>query len=505
MKKESRFFAISILIHAIALILSLYIILPSNTPTKIFEKIDTDIFKIIPQVKENIRDVNKNVKKEPEKKAEPEKTTESKSSEPEPIKLADQESLAALKVDTVIISPRPRNNTETRTESLSAPQPKRLESWTPNRRITTSPEKKVSVSIPNLNQNIGNIGIKSSGYKGPGVGPLAIGSSAKGQSTRYIDAMQSVSPRSGVSQFANLLPTIAQGILKRVNKDKLDVVFIIDTTGSMEDNVVGVKQYIHFFFDPLKERNLDVNLGLVEFSDISVRKEKIFGLTDNLDKFRKRLDKVVFYGGGDLPESGYEAILTALDKIKFRKSAQKVFILMSDSPQHDLDYDGKSTYTLDRIISMLKEENVSVDVIGIDDLAMKQLALGTGGQWKFIPGGDSRLDIPKLGIQKIFSGLAVSSTPDLLEDKVTVLFENVVPDWIDFTYKILDPQGTKVLGTLTYRKEINNKSEKKVEIPVTLNIGGFRNIPGVYTLIYRTKDSYGNQNILRQTFELIQS
>lgn len=135
---------------------------------------------------------------------------------------------------------------------------------------------------------------------------------------------------------------------------------------------------------------------------------------------------------------------------------------------------------------------------------MKQLASGTGGQWKFIPGGDSDIDIPKPGVQKIFSGLAVSSKPNLLEDKVTVLFESVIPDWIDFTYKILDPQGTKVLGTLTYRKEINNKSEKKVEIPVTLNIGGFRNIPGVYTLIYRTKDSYGNQNILRQTFELIQ-
>ncbi|MGB9595810.1 MAG: vWA domain-containing protein [Candidatus Poribacteria bacterium] len=271
----------------------------------------------------------------------------------------------------------------------------------------------------------------------------------------------------------------------------------------MEDNVLGVKQYIYNFLNPIKEKEFDVNLSLVEFSDISARKEKVYGLTDDPEKFRKWLDKTVFYGGGDLPESGYEAILTALEKIKFRKSAQKVFIFISDAPQHDLDYDGKSRYTLDRIISKLKEENISVDVIGIDDLTLKQLARGTGGQWKPIPGGDPRIDIPQPGIQKIFSKLTVSSIPDLLEDKVIVLFDNVVPDWIDLTYKVLDPNGIKVLGALTYRKEITDRSEKKVEIPVTLNISGFKNTPGVYTLIYRTKDSFGNQNILRQTFELI--
>jgi len=509
MKKESKFFIISLIIHAIALILSIYIILPkSDIYTRIIDKIDVDI-KIVPQAKETLRD--KKEEKETEKKTELTKESQSndikkdESNNPENIKLADQKILSLFNPSPIISSTR-SSSIEKKTELLSAPQLKPIEPSITTRHININPEKSISISIPNLNQNISDINTTSRGYKVSEVSPTSIGgSSNRGQSSRYISAMQSVIPRSGVSQFADIFPIIAQGIIKRATQNKLDIVFIIDTTGSMEDNVLGVKQYIYYFLNPIKEKKLDVNLGLVEFSDISARKEKVYGLTDDPEKFQKWLDKTVFYGGGDLPESGYEAILTALEKIKFRKSAQKVFIFISDAPQHDLDYDGKSRYTLDRIISKLRDENISVDVIGIDDLTLKQLAWGTGGQWKPIPGGDIRIDIPQPGVQKIFSKLTVSSIPDLLEDNVIVLFDDVVPDWIDLTYKVLDPHGIKVLGALTYRKEITNKSEKKVEIPVTLNISGFKNIPGVYTLIYRTKDSYGNQNILRQTFELIQS
>lgn len=507
MKKESKFFIISLIIHIIVIILSVYIVLPKpDLYTRIMDKIDIDI-KIIPQNKEVLREKER----EPEKKADAKEESKSEdnlkveSNESSNIRLADQELLSLFNPSPIVSSTRTTNNIEKKIEFGSLPQFKPIESSIPNRSIALNPEKRISILIPNLDQNINNISTESKGYKGSGVNPLSLGNSYnKGQSSRYIEAMGSVVPRYGISQYADILPMIANGIIKRASQNKLDIVFIIDTTGSMEDNVLGVKQYIYNFLNPIKEKKIDVNLGLVEFSDISARKEKVYGLTDDPEKFRKWLDKTVFYGGGDLPESGYEAIITALEKIKFRKSAQRVFIFISDAPQHDLDYDGKSRYTLDRIISRLRDENVSVDVIGIDDLTLRQLAMGTGGQWKPIPGGDIKIDIPQPGVQKIFSKLTVSPNPDLLEDKVIVLFDDVIPDWVDLTYKVLDPNGLKVLGTLTYRKEITNRSEKKVEIPVTLNISGFKNISGVYTLIYRTKDSYGNQNILRQTFELIQ-
>jgi Mg-chelatase subunit ChlD len=504
MKKTRYFLIISLIIHSIILILSIYIILPKIDISKIRSKMDVDIVTVSPQVKEYVKTPAKTFTEDKgEVKLKPEKI---KTQEPEGIKPIDQATFSSLTKIPTFNSSR-QDIVETRSDNTYPSQVKPPESSNlvftsvPTRNINTVDKREST--IPILNSKVENIRISigSSGYGGLKVGPVGSSSMPKGESARYIDAMNTVAPRGGVVEFANILPSIAQGILKRVTQKKLDVVFIIDTTGSMEDNVLGVKDYILRFLEPLEEKKLDVELGLVTFSDISARKEKVFGLTDKPDKFKKWLDKAIFYGGGDLPESGYEAIATALDKIDFRKSAQRFFIFMSDAPQHDFDYDGKSRYTLDRAISMLNEKNVSVEVIGLDILIMKQLAYGTGGQWRPIPGGNLRLDIPEpTSAQKIHSRLVVSPIPDFLEDSVIVDFDKIVPDWVDFSYKVLDPQGAKIIGTLTYRKEVSNKSEKNVEIPVKFNISVFKS--GVYTLIYRTLDSYGNQNILRQTFEL---
>jgi hypothetical protein len=508
MKKARHFLLISLIIHAIVLVLSIYIVLPMTDISEIRNKLDIYIVKIKPSIDTEIK---KNENKTPSKttpekkneiKPEPEKKSESKSPEPEGIKPIDQATLVSLFTTPTINSSR-QNEIENKTNSVYMPQLKPPDTANPVtlRRINITDNKQEAV-IPALNQKIDNIGVKSgSGGYVLKVGPVGSGTVAKGQSSRYIEAMATVIPRSGSAEFDHILPSIAQGILKRVTQKKLDVVFIVDTTGSMEDNVLGVKDYIHRFLEPLEEKKLDVELGLVTFSDVSARKENVFDLTDKPERFKKWLEKVIFYGGGDLAESGYEAIVTALDKIDFRKSAQRFFVFMSDAPQHDLDYDGKSRYTLDWIISMLNEKNVSVEVIGLDILVMKQLAMGTGGQWKPIPGANLRLDLPESSsVQKIHSSLIVSSIPNFLEDKVVIDFDNPVPDWVDLSYKVLDPQGFKVLGALTYRKDVTNKSEKKIEIPVRLDIREFKS--GVYTLIYRTRDSYGNQSILRQTVEL---
>ena len=150
----------------------------------------------------------------------------------------------------------------------------------------------------------------------------------------------------------------------------------------------------------------------------------------------------------------------------------------------------------------MNEEGVSVDVIGANYLPMKQLAIGTGGQWRHIPGGDPAMDVPYYTASMIRSSLGRKLQPTLVEDKVTIEFNGSVPDWVDLSYKMLDPRGFKILGTLTYRREINNKSEKSVEVPLKMDLSKLRDQPGIYTLIYRIRDSAGNQDVLRQTLEL---
>lgn len=504
MKRDRKFLLISLLIHAIVLIISAYIILPEND-NFVKQAVNVDFFKIQQAKEKNITE-HKETKslEKPKDDIKSEKQAKDELKDTAKLQLPDPAILSTLSKEKIAQSER-TSNFERKTESSYTPEIRasELQNISITKNIKSAPKRQESELITTINQhsqNIGNKGVPKI-YAISSVGPIGAGSSSKGQSSKYIDAMSTVMPKGGVDQFAYVFPSIAQGIAKRAKQGKLDVIFIIDTTGSMEDNVVGVKNYIEHFLKPLEEMKIDVELGLVEFSDRDARKEKVYDPTDDPDKFRKWLSKTKFYGGRDLPESGYEAIIVALEEIDYRKSAQRSFVFISDSPQHDFDYDGKSRYTLDRIITTLNEQNVSIDVIGLDFLPMKQLAWGTGGQWKPIPGGNLQLDMPESSPQKIHSKLTASIL--MLEDNVIVDFDSVVPDWIELSYKVLDPKGVKVIGALTYRKDIENKSLKKVEIPIKFDVNKFIDRPGVYTLIYRTRDSYGNQNILRQNFELI--
>jgi len=344
--------------------------------------------------------------------------------------------------------------------------------------------------------------ISASGFSGIRVGPVGSKDVGKGQSSKYINALSSVNPRNSGADFADILPVLAKGIVGRAKQAKADIIFLIDTTGSMQDNVQGVRNYVSYFLKPIEEEGIDADLGLVLFSDQEVKKAKVIGITDNADKFRKWLDKVYFYGGRDLPESGYEAIIAALEDIKFRKDAQKFFIFISDSPQHDYDYDGKSKYSLDQMVSILNENGVSVDVVGLDYLPIKQLAWGTDGQWRNIPGADIRLDMPEHSRSRMLSKPATPSRSDILEDNVRISFNGKIPDWVVLSCKVLDPRGIRIIGTPTYQKDIKDRTRDSVEFPVIIDFSSFQNNPGIYTLIYRAKDSLGNQDILRQTLQV---
>ncbi|MBD3181180.1 VWA domain-containing protein, partial [Candidatus Poribacteria bacterium] len=363
-------------------------------------------------------------------------------------------------------------------------------------------------SFPQLVRESGEISgnIQGDGFQGNEVGPLRGGSISRGTSEMYVDVMGSVSisQQSGkrVNQMSKILPELAGRISEIGKNKKMDIVFVVDTTGSMRDNVTGVKNHIKGFLEIIEDEGFDVDLGLVQFTDQETRKPKIDGLTGSVRKFKKWLDKVVFMGGGDVPESGYEAMISALEEIKFRNDAQHIFVFMSDAPQHDLDYDGKSRYTLDRILSKLTDEEITVHVIGANYRPMKLLAQSTGGTWRHIPGGNPVYDVPDPSSHNIKSRLGGVLAPVLFEDKVTIQLGEPIPQWVDLSYKMLDPRGFKCLGTLTYRQDVSPESGRELVFSPVLDLRKFQDQSGIYTMIYRMRDSAGNWDVLRRTFEI---
>lgn len=299
----------------------------------------------------------------------------------------------------------------------------------------------------------------------------------------------------------SLMKAIAHELAAAATAKKVDVVLILDETASMSDNIRGIRGYVQFLFDAMAHDGHDATFSLVTFSD-KVRTDFLHQPTDDSGTFRNWLFQIGVEGGGDLAESGLDALMTAV-QCPVRHGAQRLFLLASDAAFHDADYDGRSRYSLDEVIETLQHQRIRVDVIGIDYLPIKQLALATGGTWRAIPGKGYLEYIPTMTLtQKMLSKLGTLGVDEgLMGDKITVYVNNPPrPKRLTLTWKVLNPIGERCLGPVTEHRDIPDDGTTVIELNPRLDRAAFRTMPGVYTVIYRLENEQGHRSILRRTF-----
>jgi Mg-chelatase subunit ChlD len=118
---------------------------------------------------------------------------------------------------------------------------------------------------------------------------------------------------------------------------QVDVVFVLDVTGSMEFAINGVRDGIVQFVDNLARQELDIRIGMVAFRDISMReppevlKFPEAPFTNQPEAFRTQVQKLVASGGGDEPESSPNALSLA-STLPFREGATRVVVFITDAP-----------------------------------------------------------------------------------------------------------------------------------------------------------------------------
>ena len=312
---------------------------------------------------------------------------------------------------------------------------------------------------------------------------------------------------SGASTGANyvqMMTELARNLADASIVTEVDLVFIIDKTGSMEDNVRGIRAYIDLFFEHFTRSGHDAAFALVTFADVEEKKPKVQGVTTDHGKFKNWLYKIKFEGGGDLAESGLDALMAALNRTKFRDSAQRFFVLVSDGAFHDADYDGRSVYSQDGVIETLQRQGVRVDVIGLNFLPIKQLAWATGGTWRQIPGRGYMEHIPRTLTAKMLSELGVLGFDrDGLEaDEVVVyLRRDPRPTWLEVTWKVLNPLGERCYGPFSERLDIPDDDSEVLRFTPTIDVNQFRSATGTYTIIYHIENNLGHRSILRRTLD----
>jgi Mg-chelatase subunit ChlD len=125
-------------------------------------------------------------------------------------------------------------------------------------------------------------------------------------------------------------------------KPKIEVVFCLDTTGSMTKLIEGAKRKIWSISNQIAggKPAPDLKLGLVAYRDKGdAYITKVFDLTDDLDAIHGHLMKFKAEGGGDIPESVNQALDDAVNKIKWstHKETLRIIFLVGDAPPH-MDY-----------------------------------------------------------------------------------------------------------------------------------------------------------------------
>ncbi len=131
-------------------------------------------------------------------------------------------------------------------------------------------------------------------------------------------------------------------------KPRIEVVFVLDTTGSMGGLIEAAKQKIWAIANTLvsADKATDINFGLIGYRDRNdAYITKLTDLTEDIDAVYSELMMFQAAGGGDGPESVNQALYEAIHKVKWTKgdSVYRVIYLVGDAPPH-MDYDDDITY-----------------------------------------------------------------------------------------------------------------------------------------------------------------
>jgi VWFA-related protein len=155
--------------------------------------------------------------------------------------------------------------------------------------------------------------------------------------------------------------------------EPIDIVFVFDQTGSMQDEIDAVKENTLLFADILRGSGMDFRLGLVTFSDAV---ETVRDLTPDAGAFKGWISEIRANAGGDEPENDLAALERAL-QFKFRPGAQVVFILVTDAPYHQND--SVTSLSMLPLAKRIKLEGIRVFPITVDLAQYHWMARETDG------------------------------------------------------------------------------------------------------------------------------
>ena len=175
----------------------------------------------------------------------------------------------------------------------------------------------------------------------------------------------------------------------------LDILFILDTTGSMGEEISRLKatiEIINLNLSSLPSKP-KVRFGMVLFRDRGdAYVTRLVPLTADLAVFQKELSKVSADGGGDTPEDTQAALKEAVKSVKWDPAGVRLAFLITDAAPH-LDYTDES-YTYADAARDANRAGIKIFSVGAGSLdlqgeiVLRQIAQYTYAKYIFLTYGE---------------------------------------------------------------------------------------------------------------------
>jgi Mg-chelatase subunit ChlD len=174
----------------------------------------------------------------------------------------------------------------------------------------------------------------------------------------------------------------------------VDVLFLLDATGSMGDEIDRLKTSIDSVAARVAalEASPDVRLAMTVYRDEGdIFVTRTFDFTSDVEAFRAALAEVVADGGGDYPEALDEAFAEAVDAPSWRDPAStlQLMFLVADAPpqveRHVKGYDESIRAAVSRGIKVFPVASSESDDQA--EAVFRQIAQATGARFVFLSYG----------------------------------------------------------------------------------------------------------------------
>lgn len=190
--------------------------------------------------------------------------------------------------------------------------------------------------------------------------------------------------------LVTLLPA-AQSLWAADKAPRMDVVFLVDTTGSMGDEIAVVKKSLVDMIAEIEggKPRPDVRFGLVVYRDRGDEfVTRLFKLTDDTDAVVKEVKAIEASGGGDEPESVNEALHVTINDMNWDRdtNTEKTIFLIGDAPPHFYEND----YVWENEVKTALKREIIINTIGASGLSSEgvdiftKIAKGSEGTFQYL-------------------------------------------------------------------------------------------------------------------------